>query len=58
MKIVYVIDEFTNKDGEKKTNWRPCGIAFDNKDGSLAVKLDLFPQVKLQIREKKEDKGY
>lgn len=47
-KDVFVIT--TNGD---KSYFNRCGVAFENKDGSLNVKLDLFPGVQLQIRDKK-----
>jgi hypothetical protein len=48
-KDVFVI----TKNGDK-TYWNRAGAAFENKDGSINVKLDLFPGVQLQIRDKKE----
>ena len=47
---VYVIVE----NGEK-TFWKPCGVAFENRDGSFNIKLDLFPGVTLNMKERKED---
>jgi len=43
-----------HKDGEK-SYWHRCGVAFTNRDGSINVKLDLFPGLQLQIREPKSD---
>jgi hypothetical protein len=37
----------------EKSYWHVCGVAFVNNDGSLNVKLDLFPNVDLQIRDAK-----
>jgi len=48
-KDVFVIE----KNGDKSF-WHKCGVAFPNKDGSLNLKLDLFPNVQLQVRDKKE----
>jgi hypothetical protein len=45
-KIVSSID-----DTGGKTFFRRCGVAFVNSDGSLNVKLDMFPQLKLHIRD-------
>ena len=45
-KIVSSID-----DTGGKTFFRRCGVAFVNGDGSLNVKLDMFPQLKLHIRD-------
>jgi len=52
-KEVFVIQQDPND--EKKSYWHRCGVAFENRDGSLNLKLDLFPNVQLQIREPKED---
>ena len=49
--IVYVIQE----DGDKKY-WHRAGVAFVNKDGSLNLKLDMFPNLQLQVREQKDEK--
>ena len=43
------------KSGEK-SYWHTCGVAFVNNDGSLNVKLDLFPNVDLQIRDARPNK--
>ncbi|HLY40442.1 MAG TPA: hypothetical protein VKR52_04470 [Terracidiphilus sp.] len=48
--IVYVIQE----EGDKKY-WHRAGVAFVNRDGSLNLKLDLFPNLQLQVREPKEN---
>jgi hypothetical protein len=56
MKIVYLITE--NGEGtDKKSYWNRVGVAFENRDGSINVKLDFLPGVKLQIREPKGDAG-
>jgi hypothetical protein len=47
-KEVFVIE----KNGDKTFVHR-AGIAFVNRDGSLNVKLDLFPNVQQQIRDRK-----
>ena len=49
VKEVFVIE----KNGDK-SYWHRAGVAFENRDGSLNVKLDLFPGVDLQIRDRKE----
>lgn len=51
-KDVFVIQP-ASEEG-KKSFWRKCGVAFVNRDGSLNLRLDLFPGVQLQIRDKKE----
>ena len=51
MKTIYLLVE--NGD---KTYFNRAGVAFTpNKDGSVNFKLDLFPNVKFQIREPKAD---
>lgn len=53
MKFVYVI----TKRGEKSF-WTKIGAAFDNRDGSISVKLDALPvNGELQIREQKDRDG-
>lgn len=52
VKEVFVIQE--DAKDETKKYWHRCGVAFENKDGSLNLKLDLFPNVALQIRDKQE----
>lgn len=48
-----VLCPITLKDG--RTIWRRTGSAFDNKDGSINVFLDVLPtNGKLQIRELNE----
>ena len=39
----------TGKD--QKTYFNRAGVAFENRDGSLNVKLDLFPGLTFQIRD-------
>jgi hypothetical protein len=45
-----------SKNGEK-TFWPRIGVAFTNRDGSIAILLDALPlgTNKLQVREPKED---
>jgi len=43
---VYVVQQ----DGDK-SYWHRCGVGFVNRDGSINLKLDLFPNVQLQVRE-------
>jgi hypothetical protein len=47
-------DVFVIQKTGDKSFWHRAGVAFENKDGSLNLKLDLFPNVDLQIRERKE----
>jgi hypothetical protein len=39
---------------EDKNYWKPCGVAFVNKDGSETLKLDLFPNLDIVIRDKEK----
>jgi hypothetical protein len=50
-KIVYVIRE-----NDDKKYWHRCGIAWVNRDGSLKLELDLFPNVAFNIRDQAEEK--
>jgi hypothetical protein len=50
--VVYIIQR--SKDG-KKSFWHRCGVGFRNRDGSVTLSLDLFPDVSLQLRETSED---
>jgi hypothetical protein len=51
---VYAIPE--SKDGEKSF-WPKIGIAFTNRDGSIAILLEALPlgTNRLQVREMRED---
>ncbi len=51
---VYAIPD--SKDGEK-TFWHKIGIAFTNRDGSIAILLDALPlgTNRLQVREVRDD---
>lgn len=52
-KEVFVIQQ--DGEGENaKSYWHRCGCAWVNRDGSINVKLDLFPGVQIQIRDPKE----
>ena len=53
MKIVYTVVER----GPGKSYWTRVGVGFVNRDGSLNLKLDLFPNVQIQIRDKQEEGG-
>ena len=48
---VFVIQP--NPNDARKAFWHRCGVGFVNKDGSINLKLDLFPNVQLQVREPK-----
>jgi hypothetical protein len=40
---------------DQKTYFNRAGVAFENRDGSLNVKLDIFPNITFQIRETPEN---
>jgi len=48
-KEIFVIQ----KEGDK-SYWHRCGVGFVNQDGSVTLKLDLFPGVQMQVRDPKE----
>ena len=53
MKTVYLLV----KNGER-TYFNRAGVAFaPNKDGSVNVKLDMFPDLTFQLRDKEEADG-
>jgi hypothetical protein len=51
---VYAINE---KDGERAAWWQKIGMAFTNRDGSIAIYLDALPigTNKLQVREQRDE---
>jgi hypothetical protein len=54
-RAVFVITERVTQDGSR-TFWTRVGAAFDNRDGSVTVKLDALPvSGTLQIREDDRD---
>lgn len=53
MLVVYQIVK-QGKGKDERTYWNRIGAAFENRDGSINVKLDLFPNVSIQIREPKQ----
>jgi hypothetical protein len=50
VKDIFVIEEGT---GDKKY-WRNVGVAFVNNDGSINLKLYMFPNLSLQVRDRQE----
>ena len=50
-KDVFIIEGEDNSD----KFWKRCGCAFVCKDGSLNLKLDMFPALRMNIRDKKEN---
>ena len=51
---VYAINE---KEGDRAAWWQKIGMAFTNRDGSIAIYLDALPigTNKLQIREARDE---
>ena len=49
-KEIFVI----HQEGDK-TYWHKCGVGFQNRDGSVNLKLDLFPGVQLQLRDPRDN---
>lgn len=48
-------DAFVIQEGKDKNFWHKCGVAFENRDGSLNVQLHSLPvDGKFQLREPKE----
>ena len=37
-----------------KNYWKNVGVAFENKDGSLSLKIDFLPNLTLQVRDRDE----
>jgi hypothetical protein len=52
-RVVYLIVE--RNDPEQPNLWRVAGSAFVCRDGSLNLKLDLFPGLRFNIREPKSN---
>jgi len=53
---IWSIKDFEVK-GEKKSDWKKIGVAFENKDGSLNLMFNLFPtdpSMRIQVRDKRE----
>lgn len=56
-RVVYVIRERNSADGPKSF-WTKVGVAFENRDGSLSVRLDALPlDGTLQIRDEDKDQA-
>jgi hypothetical protein len=51
-KVVYLL---VSGKGDK-TYFNRAGVAFENSDGSINVKLDMFPDLTFQVREPNDDK--
>ncbi len=53
-KVVYLIVE-RGMPPNKQTYWRPAGMAYECRDGSLNLKLDIHPGLTFNIREPKSN---
>ncbi len=51
-------DVFVINESNGKKFWNRCGQAYVNSDGSVNVRLDMFPNIQLQIRDRKESDGH
>jgi len=53
-KVVYLIIE-RGMPPNKQTFWRPAGMAYECRDGSLNLKLDIHPGLTFNIRDPKSN---
>lgn len=53
-KIVYLIIE-RGMEPNKQTFWRNAGVAYECRDGSLNVKLDIHPGLTFNVRDPKSN---
>lgn len=53
-KIVYLIVEEGEKD-YKRVKWRVAGSAYECRDGSFNLKLDMFPTLTFNVRNPKSN---
>jgi len=53
-KTVFLLVRGKGEGTDSKTYFNRAGVAFENRDGSLNVKLDIFPAVTFQIRDNPE----
>lgn len=42
--VIVSTGEYQTPDGQTKQRWAKCGIVIQKPNGSLSMKLDLFPQ--------------
>lgn len=50
-KIVFLLVPGKGEGKDRKTYFNRAGVAFENQDGSINVKLDMFPTLTFQLRE-------
>lgn len=53
-KLVYLIIQH-GTEASRQTFWRPAGVAYVCRDGSLNVKLDIHPGLTFNIRDPKSN---
>ena len=54
---IFQLIPYQNGD-ERKTAWKEVGVGFaPNRDGSINLKLHLFPGVQFQLRKEEEAKN-
>ena len=53
-KIVYLIVQKGAGDNQQ-TRWKEAGVAYECRDGSLNLKLDMFPTLTFNIRNPKSN---
>ncbi len=49
-----VKDVFAIQEVSDKKYWRQIGVGFVNGDNSINLKLNMFPELQLQLRDRKE----
>ena len=54
-KVVYLLVENKKEGSDAKTYFNRAGVAFENRDGSLNLRLDMFPSLTFQVREPKDN---
>jgi hypothetical protein len=54
-KVVYLLVPGKGEGKDQKTYFNRAGVAFENRDGSINVKLDMFPDLTFQVREPAEE---
>ena len=52
---VYLLVPAKGEGKDQKTYFNRAGVAFTNNDGSINVKLDMFPTLTFQLREPNGD---
>ena len=55
-KVVYLLVPGKGEGRDQRTYFNRAGVAFQNSDGSINVKLDMFPDLTFQVREPNDDR--